>query len=168
MGAPDAVRPEYRKLASDLPTLAAPFGCALPKAVLRDVETFTLAMECVDRLLDGIADPRARRVFGDAVMAALEETAPPGAAGGPDFTAELEARLFALREVLARRRVSERFCQLARQALSNTELIRSLASRIFLRLAAVRLSSCFSFFSSSVLLRPSNCLSGARRSCDTA
>src|SRR5262249_15688787 len=97
--------------------------------VLRDVETFTLAMECVDRLLDGIADPRARRAFGDAVMAALEESAPPGTACSPDFTPELEARLFALPELLPRRRMGERFCQWARQALSNTALIRTTGCR---------------------------------------
>jgi len=145
MGAPDGVRPEYRKLVADLPLLASAFDCRLPAPVLRDVETFTLAMECVDRLLDGIADPTARRSFGAAVMAALEGPGPVGvgrpaarpvgagpaarAGDGPGFTRELWARLSALREVIERRCVVERFCRLARHALSNTERIRTTRSR---------------------------------------
>ena len=50
---------------------------------------------------------------------------------------------------------------------SNTEAMRSLASRIFFRFAIVRLSSSLPCSSTRVLLRPSKDASGARRSLDT-
>jgi hypothetical protein len=111
------VRPEYRKLAQDLPRLALTFGSALPAGARRDLMTFTLALECIDRHLDAIAAADGRARFGAQLLAALR--------GGPAFgSAELAQHLTGLRALLELTGTVERFCAIGAAALDNTERMR--------------------------------------------
>jgi hypothetical protein len=111
------VRPEYRKLAEDLPVLARVFGAPLPAQARHDLLTFTLALECIDRHLDAIAAADGRARFGVGLLGALR--------GGPAFgDAELVGQVGALRALLERTGTVERFCAIGEAALDNTERMR--------------------------------------------
>jgi hypothetical protein len=113
------VRPEYRKLAVDLPVLAESFGCTLPASARADLLVFTLTLECIDRLLDAIADADERARFGEALLAALADER-----AGEALPSELRAHLDQLRPVLARTGARQRLVALGTDALANTERMR--------------------------------------------
>jgi len=113
-----AVRPEYRKLAEDLPRLAEAFGCPLTARACGDLMVFTLALECIDRELDAIGDAAERARFGARLLAALDGE-------GARFGDELDGHLEALEPVLRRIGAGERFLALGAAALDNTERMRT-------------------------------------------
>ncbi len=116
-----AVRPEYRKLADDLPRLASEFGCRIPDAAARDLLVFTLATECIDRVLDALEEADERRRFSRALLAALHGDSDASAR----FPLELQDHVAALALVIARHGLTARFCALAARALDNTERMRT-------------------------------------------
>jgi hypothetical protein len=117
------IRPEYVRLADELPALARQFGCALPSDVAADVRAFTLALECIDRVLDDIADASARAALSRAVVDGLDGAIDAVAVGD-----ELRAHLERLAALLARRRLLPSFRRLGARALANTERIRTTTS----------------------------------------
>jgi hypothetical protein len=114
-----AARPEYRKLAEDLPRLALAFGCALPAVAQQDLLVFTLALECIDRVLDAIPHEEERGAFGAHLLDALDGGS---LELGDD---ELRGHLRALRRVLAAGGAAPRFRRVGASALANTERMRT-------------------------------------------
>lgn len=117
------IRSEYRKLAADLPLLAAGFGIRLPSHIVQDAAVLAFSMECIDRLLDDLSQSQRRRDFSAAVMAFL--TREDLEAQNPDFTAELVGWLRCLRAMVERHGVAGPFYQAAREIFINTEVMRS-------------------------------------------
>src|SRR5204863_1183186 len=94
------LRPEYRKLAADLPLLAAAFAIRLPPRVVRDAAVLAYSMECIDRLLDDLPQSRRRWEFSAAVIRFL--TRDTLETQNPDFAPELAGWLVRLRSVVDR------------------------------------------------------------------
>lgn len=113
-----STRPEYAKLADDLPELARQFGWQPPAHILRDVREFTLALDCIDQELDAMSDPEARRRFGLDVLRCLSGDEPAA------VRREGLDRVERLSGILAARGLSALFCRLARAALDNSERMR--------------------------------------------
>lgn len=114
------MRSEYVRLADELPSLARQFGCVLPPAAAADVREFTLALECIDRVLDGIAAATERAALARAILDGLE-----GAPVGDGVDEELRAHLGRLAALVRRRRLLPRFGRLGAGALANTERMRT-------------------------------------------
>jgi hypothetical protein len=118
------IRPEYVKLADGLPSLARQFGCALPAAVARDLREFTLALECIDRVLDDVADAGARARLSRAILDGLDG----GGGARVDRSiedAELVAHVERLAALVRRRAILPAFRRLGARALDNTERMRT-------------------------------------------
>jgi hypothetical protein len=110
-------------LAAELPGLALEFGCRLPAAACREVTTFMLATECIDRHLDALGDAGERERLAAGLLKALAgEEGDCGVHAG--FAPELARHVAALARVVARDRAAE-FGALARRALDNTERMRT-------------------------------------------
>jgi hypothetical protein len=116
-----AVRREYLKLPKDLAALARSFRIELPPRLQRDAAILAFAIECADRLLDGIREGARRAAFGAAVVSELRGEV----SFNPDVTLELAGRLAALREVAERNAVHPQFCAIVRELLSNSERMRT-------------------------------------------
>jgi hypothetical protein len=114
------IRTEYQTLVDRLPALVHDLEGTISGPELRDLEIVMAAIECIDRVLDGLDDPARRSAFSAGVLAGLVEPA-----AIDDGTPELDRQLCRLREVIASRGVAEPFWGLAREALGNTESLRT-------------------------------------------
>ena len=135
-----AVRREYLKLPGDLALLTGSFGITLPPQLQHDAAVLAFSIECTDRLLDAIpqADRRAR--FSAGVVSCLreeglskperfrktqEQFSDHLGAAKDDVTPELAGWLAQLKELAERHKVSDRFRQIVRELLSNSEQMRT-------------------------------------------
>ena len=116
-----AVRSEYFKLPRDLAALTSSFGIALPVQLQRDAAILTFSIECADRLLDAIPQMGRRARFSSSVVASLRGEG----FFNDDLTSELAGWLAQLREAAERRRVLGAFCQIVRELLANSEVMRT-------------------------------------------
>jgi len=114
-------RREYFKLPRDLAVLTSSFGIALPAQVQRDAAVLAFSIECADRLLDAIPQTSRRARFSASVVSCLRGEGLILDA----LTPELAWWLGQLREVAARRRVHDAFCQIVRDLLGNSEFMRT-------------------------------------------
>ena len=119
-----AVRSEYFKLPRDLAALTSSFGISLPVQVQRDAAVLTFSIECADRLLDAIPQVSRRAQFSASVVACLRGDRGEGFFND-DLTPELAGWLAQLREVAERRRVHGAFCEIVRELLANSEVMRT-------------------------------------------
>ncbi len=116
-----SVRREYFKLPRDLAALTSSFGIALPSHVQRDAAVLTFSIECADRLLDAIPRASRRARFSASVVSCLRGEG----FFNDDLTPELAGWLAQLREAAERRRVLGAFCQIVRELLANSEVMRT-------------------------------------------
>ena len=116
-----SVRREYFKLPRDLAALTSSFGIALPSHVQRDAAVLTFSIECADRLLDAIPQASRRARFSASVVSCLRGEG----FFNDDLTPELAGWLAQLREAAERRRVLGAFCQIVRELLANSEVMRT-------------------------------------------
>jgi len=116
-----SVRCEYFKLPRDLAALTSSFGIALPSHVQRDAAVLTFSIECADRLLDAIPQASRRARFSASVVSCLRGEG----FFNDDLTPELAGWLAQLREAAERRRVLGAFCQIVRELLANSEVMRT-------------------------------------------
>ena len=116
-----SVRREYFKLPRDLAALTSSFGIALPSHVQRDAAVLTFSIECADRLLDAIPQASRRARFSASVVSCLRGEG----FFNDDLTSELAGWLAQLREVAERRRVHGAFCEIVRELLANSEVMRT-------------------------------------------
>jgi hypothetical protein len=116
-----AVRSEYFKLPRDLAALTSSFGIALPAQVQRDAAILTFSIECADRLLDAIPQASRRARFSVSVVSCLRGEG----FFNDDLTPELAGWLGQLREVAERQRVQGAFCEIVRELLANSEVMRT-------------------------------------------
>lgn len=110
-----AVRTEYAALVDGYPALLRPFGITLSASDLEDLDALMAAMEHVDRVLDGEADPVRREQLSESVLAVLSEDASAG---------EVTRTLRVLRGVAIRRGILRELTALIADALFNCERIR--------------------------------------------
>jgi len=115
------VRLEYFKLPRDLAALASSFGIALPAQVHGTAAVLTFSIECADRLLDAIPQASRRARFSASVVSCLRGEG----FFNDDLTPELAGWLAQLREAAERRRVHGAFCQIVRELLANSEVMRT-------------------------------------------
>ena len=127
-----SVRADYLNLPRDLVELARGFNLELPPDRQRDATTLVFAIECVDRILDGITAATDRAQFALDVLAALEGNIPVALAREPC------ERLRELREMIQRRNISDAFYRITGRILRNSEQMRATRSAAFYVLAAVR------------------------------
>ena len=116
-----SVRREYFKLPRDLAALTSSFGIALPAQVQWDAAILTFSIECADRLLDAIPQASRRARFSVSVVSCLRGEG----FFNDDLTPELAGWLAQLREVAERRRVQGAFCEIVRELLANSEVMRT-------------------------------------------
>jgi hypothetical protein len=116
-----AVRREYFKVPRDLAALTSSFGIALPGQVQRDAAVLTFSIECADRLLDAIPQTSRRTRFSASVVSCLRGKG----FFNDDLTPELAGWLAQLHEVAERRRVHVAFCEIVRDLLANSEVMRT-------------------------------------------
>src|SRR5881296_3914007 len=116
-----AARREYFKLPRDLAVLSNSFGIELPAQVQRDAAVLTFSIECADRLLDAIPRASRRARFSASVVSCLRGEG----FFNDDLTPELAGWLAQLREAAERRRVLGAFCQIVRELLANSEVMRT-------------------------------------------
>jgi len=116
-----SVRREYFKLPRDLAALTSSFGIALPSHIQRDAAVLTFSIECADRLLDAIPQASRRARFSASVVSCLRGEG----FFNDDLTPELAGWLAQLREAAERRRVLGAFCQIVRELLANSEVMRT-------------------------------------------
>ncbi|PYM12517.1 MAG: hypothetical protein DME18_11235, partial [Verrucomicrobia bacterium] len=119
-----AVRREYLKLPGDLALLTGSFGIALPPRLQRDAAVLAFSIECTDRLLDAIPQAQRRARFSAAVVSCLRGEK----FSNEELTAELAGWLAQLKEVAECHGVCDRFGEIVRELLGNSERMRTTRS----------------------------------------
>jgi hypothetical protein len=142
LGAP---RPDYVALVDELDALAQGFGCSLSDDARAAVSRMTLAVEVIDRHVDGEREEAARQGTWDAVLGAFEDRAPEG------VDRELARAAIELAAVARSRGVSDRVRRIMKKEFQTAEAMRvarsagayaRLASREGRLFAALALAMC--------------------------
>jgi hypothetical protein len=115
-------REEWTRLADDMRMLASVFGDRLTETTWRDVDVYTAAVECLDRLVDPRASYRARAELVAASIDLLE-------GGAPALPPELAEKLEALEVVLVRRGAVAPFVAKLREVFACSETLRRVRTR---------------------------------------
>jgi hypothetical protein len=129
----NAVRTEYGELARDFTKLAAECGLEVPASLAPEIPTLAAAFECIDRVLDGIADSEDRRAFRLYVDAELRGRA---SVANVHASPELGRWLNTLRAITSARGMTSRFAGALRRQMSNAERMRQ-TTRVNTFVAAV-------------------------------
>lgn len=128
LGAP---RPDYVALVDELDALARGFGCTVPDDARAAVSRMTLAVEVIDRHVDGERDAEVRRRAWDAVLGAFDERVPE------DVDRELARAAIELAAVARARGVTSRVRRILRKEAATAEAMRDARSAgAYARLAA--------------------------------
>jgi hypothetical protein len=114
-------RPEYLRLPGDLAVLTKSFGITLPWRAQCDAAILTFSIECADRLLDALPEVACREQFGANILLRLRGGRP----ANENLNPELAARLAQLEEIVRRRGVRDKFCEVVAEMLRNCEAMRS-------------------------------------------
>jgi len=96
----------------------------LPPQLRRDAAALAFSIECADRLLDAIPQAQRRARFGAAVVSCLRGEK----FSNEHLTPELTGWLAQLKEVAEHHGVSDRFREIIRELLSNSEQMRTTRS----------------------------------------
>lgn len=119
-------REEWTRLAQDMRMLVRLFDFELPQDTWSDVDVYTRAIDCFDRVIDGIDDDNTRKHAGSLLIECLliDDTLFSSSAVSKKVEQEMNEKLSALRRILRRREVTVAFCEKMKEALSCSEALR--------------------------------------------
>ena len=129
-------REEWMRLAQDMRMLVRLFGFTLSEERWSDVDDYTRAIDCLDRIVDDVEDAADRLLILNAAVALLEQN--EALDDGTQCSVhtqhlvlggELESKLTSLRSVLRRQNSVAVFCAKLQEAAACSEAIRTVGSR---------------------------------------
>ncbi len=113
------IRSVYRKLDEEFHVLTDGFGLYVPPQVREDMRHLIVAIDCVDRVLDGLPDATQRVSLSQVMIAYLRLK--DASLEHPAVTAELDGRLANLKKVVWANGIVEPFSDAIAHVLETTE-----------------------------------------------